>query len=162
MQPTVDNPWPHPWPESAGALAAFPALPLTERLRVLLRLIRKRQMADHIVGRPQLVCGVFYDEEVVCLRAGGGHATYLGIDGRIYYENYGEGQDKVVLTDPRDVASTIVKCAGDIRLPELIDLLPARPEVAVVCRLCAGSRWESAESSQLCCRRCCGLGWTIA
>jgi len=121
-----------------------------------------------LAGRPQLVCGVFYDEEVVSLRAGGGHAVYLGTDGRVHYENYGEGKDRVVLTDPRDVASAIVKCAGDIGVPELIDLLPARPVGAVACRLCGGSRWESPASTGdpdgrlWCCRRCRGLGWTLA
>lgn len=162
MQPPVDQPLPRPWPESATDVPAFPALPLTEPLQARLRQIRERQMAGHLAGRPQLVCAVFYDEEVVCLHAGGGHATYLGTDGRIHYENYGEGQDKVVLTDPRSVASIIVKCCADIGVPELIDLLPARPESAVVCRLCEGHRWESAGSTRWCCRLCHGLGWTLA
>jgi hypothetical protein len=120
-------------------------------------------MADHLAGRPQLVCEVFYDEEVVCLWTGGGHAAYLGTDGRVHYENYGEGKDRVVLDDARDVASTIVKYASDIGVPELIDLLPARPGAAVACRLCGGSRRESsAAGQQWCCRRCHGLGWTLA
>jgi hypothetical protein len=143
-------------------------LPLTEPLRERLRRIREHQMSEHRAGRPQLVCGVFYDEEVVCLRAGGGHAAYLGTDGRVHYENYGEGMDKVVLTDPRDVASTIVKCAGDIGMPELIDFLPVRPANGFVCLLCEGTRWEPPESTgdpdgrPWCCRRCRGLGWTHA
>jgi len=76
--------------------------------------------------------------------------------------------DRVVLTDPRDVASTIVKCAGDIGMPELIDLLPTRPANGFVCLLCEGTRWESPESTgdpdgrPWCCRRCRGLGWTHA
>src|SRR5262249_59100996 len=96
MEPAAENPWPRPWPESRP-LAPCPVLPLTELLRERLRQIRDRQMADHRAGHPQLVCGVFYDEEVVCLGAGGGHAMYLGTDGRVHYENYGEGKDKVVL-----------------------------------------------------------------
>jgi hypothetical protein len=109
-----------------------------------------------------MVCAIFYDQEVVCLWAGGGHAAYLGLDGRVHYENYGEGFDTVVLTDLRAVASNIVRYAADIGLPELIDLLPAAPLSAVVCRLCEGSRWESVESTRWCCRRCRGLGWTLA
>ena len=77
-------------------------------------------------------------------------------------ENYGEGRDTEVLTDPRDVASTIVKCADDIELPELVELLPTRPVGAVVCRLCEGSRWELVGADRWCCRRCHGLGWTLA
>ncbi len=161
VQPTPDNPWPRPWPESAR-IPPLPALPLTEPLRARLRQIRERQMAEHLAGHPQLVCAVFYDEEVVCLIAGGGHAAYLGTDGRIHTENYGEGLEAGVLTDPRDVASTVVRWADAIEMPELIDLLPARPEGAVVCRLCEGRRWEVAESSQWCCRLCRGLGWTLA
>ena len=161
MQPTVDNRWPRPWPESVP-LTPCPALPLTEPLRVRLRQIRERQMADHLAGRPQLVCDAFYDEEVVCLRVFCGRAAYLGTDGRVHYENFGEGMNKVVLTDPRDVAANIVKFAGDIGVLELIDLLPARPANGFVCRLCEGSRWESAGTDRWCCRRCCGLGWTLA
>lgn len=166
MQPTTNEPWPRPWPESVP-LSPVPVLPLTEQLRERLRQIRAHQLTEHLAGRPQLVCAVFYDEEVVCLRAGGGHAAYLGTDGRVYYENYGEGRDKIVLTDPRDVASTVVKCAHDIGLPELIECLPPRPANCIVCRLCAGSRWhqhptdDPNEPSQ-CCRRCHGLGWTLA
>jgi hypothetical protein len=119
-------------------------------------------MAEHRAGRPLLVCGVFYDEEVVCLRVFCGHAAYLGTDGRVHYENFGAGKDKVVLTDPRDVASAVVKCAGDIGLPELIDLLPARPANGFVCLLCEGGRWESVGDDRWCCRRCHGLGWTLA
>jgi hypothetical protein len=165
--PTADNPWPLPWPESVP-LTPCPALALTEAQRERLRRIREHQMSEHCAGRPQLVCGVFYDEEVVCLRAGGGHAAYLGTDGRVHYENYGEDMDEVVLTDPRDVASAIVKCAADIGMPELIDLLPSRPGNGFVCRLCEGTRWESSGSTgdpdgrPRCCRRCCGLGWTHA
>ena len=164
MLPTANNPWPRPWPESAP-LTPCPALPLTEAMRDRLRRIREHQMREHRAGRPQLVCGVFYDEEVVCLRSGGGHAAYLGTDGRIHYENYGEGIDKRVLTDPRDVASTIVKCAGDIGMSELIDVLPLRPVNGFVCRLCEGTRRESPTDppgQPWCCRRCCGLGWTLA
>ena len=113
MQPAADDSWPRPWPESLP-LPTCAALPLTEPLRIRLRQIRQHQMAEHRAGRPRLVCNVFYDEEVVCLRAGGGQAAYLGTDGRVHYENYGEGKDREVLTDPREVASIIVKWAGTL------------------------------------------------
>src|SRR5207249_3548267 len=105
-------------------------------------------------------CGIFYDQDVVCLRAGAGHALYLGLDGRIHHVNYGGGIDPMVLTDARWVASAIVRCAGDIGVPELIDLLPARPEGAFVCGLCNGSRWmpkevlASPDGLPICCLRC--------
>lgn len=115
-----------------------------------------------------MVCPIFYDKDVVCLRAGGGHAGYLALDGTVYYENYGEGKQTEVVDDPRGIASMIVKCADDIGLPELIDLLPARPLAAFVCGLCNGTRRESPtggrrmdmDDKPWCCRRCDGLGWT--
>jgi hypothetical protein len=152
------------WPDSQ-LLSPCNSLVLSEPLRERLRLIREHQLAEHRAGRPQLVCGIFYDQEVVCLRTGGGSAVFLGLDGRIHYENYGEGIDPVVLTDPRDVAWAIVKHAGDIGIPELIDVLPSRLEQAVVCKLCRGNRWETSGSSaadRWCCRLCYGLGWTLA
>jgi hypothetical protein len=166
VQPTADDPWARPWPDPGPT--PLPALLLTESLRERLREVRQQQMADHRAGRPQLVCAVFYDQEVVCLRAGGGHATYLGTDGRVHYENYGEGKDCIVLTDPRAIASVIVKCARDIDVPELVGQLPPMPLGGVVCRLCGGSRWESpastgdAKGQPWCCRRRNGLGWTLA
>jgi hypothetical protein len=168
MEPTAPKSWPHPWPEDRVATLHCPGIAIGDPLRERLQRIREQQMADHRFGRPQLVCTTFYDQEVVCLRAGGGHAAYLGLDGQVHYENYGEGFDAVVLTDPRDVASAIVKCAADIGVPELIDLLPTKPESAFVCGLCKGSRWMPAEvmtsddGRSICCLRCYGLGWTLA
>jgi hypothetical protein len=168
MQSTDETPWAWPWPESSDGLAPCIALPITESLRERLRRLRRQQLADHSAGSPRLVCALFYEEDVVCIRAFGGHAAYLGLDGRVSCENYGEGLGPEVLSDPRDVASIIVRFAGDLGIPELIDLLPTRPDGAVACRLCKGSRWESSppegesEGGRWCCRRCRGLGWTLA
>src|SRR4051812_22139407 len=91
VQPTAEAPWPRAWPESV-TLAPFPALRLTEPLVARLRLLRDHQMKEHLAGRPQMVCGVFYEEEVVCLHVFCGHATYLGTDGRVHYQNFNEGK----------------------------------------------------------------------
>lgn len=161
----MDTPWPKPWPDSIP-LTPLHALPLTDSLRNSLRKVREQQMDEHRAGRPQLVCGVFYEEEVVCLRVFGGHAAYLGTDGRLHYENFAEGLEKELLTDPRDVASTLVKWAADIGLPQLVDQLPTRPANGFVCQLCNGTRLEGPlgdpQIQRWCCRRCQGLGWTMA
>jgi hypothetical protein len=104
----------------------------------------------------------------VCMKAGMGQAAFLGLDGRVWAENYGEGAVSEVLTDARDIASVIVRWSGNIGLSELMDLLPARPTSAVVCGACGGSRWLPAsigvhdDGRPLCCLRCYGLGWTLA
>jgi hypothetical protein len=125
-------------------------------------------MADHRAGRPQLVCGIFYEREVVCLKVGMGRAVFLGLDGRVWAENYGEGLPPEVLADARDVASVIVRWSGDIGVPELVELLPARPPGGFVCGVCGGSRRLPRsiavhdDGRPLCCLRCYGLGWTFA
>jgi hypothetical protein len=145
-----------------------PGLNIDGPLRKRLQQVREQQMADHRAGRPQLVCGIFSDTEVVILKAGMGHAAFLGLDGRVWAENYGEGFPPEVLTDARDVASVVVRWSGNIGLPELIELLPARPAGGFVCGVCGGSRWlpESIgvqdDGRPLCCLRCYGLGWTLA
>jgi hypothetical protein len=160
--------WPRPWPNDRLAELHWPALTIDGPLRERLLQIRERQMADHMAGRPQLVCGIFYDLEVVCLKAGMGYAAFLGLDGRVWAENYGEGFHPQVLTDARDVASVIVRWSGNIGLPELKELLPARPSGSFVCGLCGGSRWLPTsimahdDGRPLCCLRCHGLGWTFA
>src|SRR5262245_35610725 len=118
MQPADDEPWPPPWPEGVP-LEPCPPLALTEPLRQRLREIREQQMATHVAGCPALACALFHEEEVVCLRVSGDRAVFLGTDGRLHYENFGEGKDRVVLTNPRDVAASIVRCAGGLGLPEL-------------------------------------------
>jgi hypothetical protein len=160
--------WPRPWPEERVAALHCPGLNIGKEMRDQLRAIREQQMADHLAGRPLLVCGIFYEQEVVCLKAGCGHAAFLRLDGRVFAENYGEGLGPVALTDARDIASVIVRWAGDIAAPELVELLPAKPADAVVCGVCRGSRWLPTaimahdDGRPLCCPRCCGLGGTLA
>jgi hypothetical protein len=160
--------WPCPWPAERVAELLCPGLNLDAPLRERLRQIREKQMADHRAGRPRLVCAIFYDLDVVCLKAGMGHAAFLDLDGRVWAENYGEGFPPEVLTDARDVASVIVRWAGNIGLSELIDRLPARPLDAFVCGVCSGSRYLPVsimvhdDGRPLCCLRCYGLGWTFA
>ncbi|WP_422929347.1 hypothetical protein [Singulisphaera sp. PoT] len=125
-------------------------------------------MAEHLAGRPPIVCEIFYEREVVMLQVFMGRASFLDVEGHVWYENFGEGDDPKILRDARDIASEIVRWSGAIGLPELIDMLPSRPETAVVCGICGGSRWfpasmmVSLEGKPLRCLRCYGLGWTLA
>ena len=165
--PSGVTPLPRPWPEGAALPPASP-LALTDLLRKRLAEVRARQMADHRAGRPRWVGDVFIDKDVVCLRAGGGHGVYLGLDGRLYYQNIGDGLQPECLVDPREVASALVKFAANINLPELLNQIAARPADGVVCAVCSGTRRMSAEvygrpdDPPVCCLRCRGLGWTLA
>lgn len=96
-----------------------------------------------------------------------GHAAYLGLDGRVWLGNLGEGKLPWVVDDPSQFASIIVRWADVVGLPELIESLPAMPEGGEICSLCLGTRgmpehiWKRSERGlRLFCRRCGGLGWT--
>ncbi|HEX8203411.1 MAG TPA: hypothetical protein VF590_23245 [Isosphaeraceae bacterium] len=142
-------------------------LSLDDGMRERLRRVRESQLEDARAGRPQVVDEMFIEEEVVRLTSGGGHSAYLGLDGRVHRVNYGEGFPPVVLDDPRDIAFALVRWAGDIGLPELVDLLPPAPKGDEVCSLCRGTRFMPAEimafsdGRPLYCRRCGGLGWIV-
>jgi hypothetical protein len=140
-------------------------LPLTEQQREHLRGVREAQLADWRAGRPQVVDEMFVEEEIVRLMSGMGRAAYLGLDGRVWVGNLGEGELPCALDDPKDVASCIVRWAGAVGLPELVEALPKMPDGGEVCSLCKGTREmpeefiPRAEGLYLC-RRCGGLGWT--
>jgi hypothetical protein len=115
-------------------------LPLTEQQREHLRNVREAQLADWRAGRPQVVDEMFVEEEVVRLMSGMGRAAYLGLDGRVWVGNLGEGESPQALDDPKDVASCLVRWADAVGLPDLVEALPAMPEGGEVCSLCRGTR----------------------
>ncbi len=142
-------------------------LPLTEPQREHLRAVRATQLADWRAGRPHVVDALFIEDEVVRLVSGMGRAAYLGLDGRVWVGNLGEGELPRILDDPKDVASCIVRWAEAVGLPELVEALPPMPHDSEVCSLCKGTRempeeiWLRPEGSvRPYCRRCGGLGWT--
>jgi hypothetical protein len=142
-------------------------LSLTAEQHEHLRHIRQAQLADWRAGRPQIVDELFINQDVVRLMSGMGRAAYLGLDGRVWVGNLGEGEPPLVLEDVKSVASCIVRWSGTLGLPELVDALPAEPEGGLVCPLCEGSRempgWvsEKDDGFRYFCKRCGGLGWVV-
>lgn len=116
-------------------------LPLTDQQREHLRSVREEQLAAWRAGRPQIVDDLFTTDEVVRLMSRMGRACYLGLDGRVWVGNLGEGELPQVLDDPKAVASCIMRWAVDIGLPELVEVLPSMPADGEVCSLCEGSRY---------------------
>jgi hypothetical protein len=141
-------------------------LPITDLQREHLRRVRENQLAMWRDGRPQVVDELFVTNEVVRLMSGMGRACYLGLDGRVWVGNLGEGKLPCVLDDPREVASCIVRWSGCIGLPELVNALPPTPGGGTVCPLCHGSRerppdWgdDRGDGFRYYCQQCGGLGW---
>jgi hypothetical protein len=139
-------------------------MPLTDQQREQLRRVRDEQLAMYRAGLPQIVDEMFVTDDVVRLMSGGGRACYLGLDGRVWVGNLGEGKLPWVLDDPKDVASCIVRWASAVGLPELVEALPAGGEV---CSLCRGTREmpedimpRAEDGFRYFYRRCGGLGWT--
>lgn len=142
-------------------------LPLTEPQREHLRNLRTSQLVDWRSGQPQIVDDLFIEGEVVRLMSGMGRAAYLGLDGRVWVGNLGEGELPQVLDDPKEVASVIVRWADAVVLPELVEALPAMPDGGEICSLCKGTRempedvWPRTQGGvRPFCQRCGGLGWT--
>jgi hypothetical protein len=140
---------------------------LTGHQREHLRRVREEQLAMWRAGRPQVVDELFVTDDVVRLMSGMGRACYLGLDGRVWVGNLGEGELPRVLDDPKDVASCIVRWASTVGLSELVEALPPMPEGGEVCSLCKGTREmpeefipKTADGFRYFCRRCGGLGWT--
>jgi hypothetical protein len=143
-------------------------VPLTEQQREHLRRVREEQLADWHAGCPQVVDETFVSDDVVRLMSGMGRACYLGLDGRVWGGNLGEGELPRAFDDPKDVASCIVRWASAVGLPELVEALPPMPQGGEVCSLCKGSRempeefvGRAEDGFRFFCRRCGGLGWTI-
>jgi hypothetical protein len=140
-------------------------LTLTDQQRDHLRRVRVEQLTIWRAGRPQVVDELFVTDEVVRLMSGMGRACYLGLDGRVWVGNLGDGEPPWVLDDPKEAASCIVRWSGCIGLPELVNALPAMPEGGAACPLCQGSRempdWsdDQGDGFRYYCKRCSGLGW---
>ncbi len=142
-------------------------LPLTDQQQSHLRGVRGEQLAMYRAGCPQVVDEMFVTDEVVRLMSGGGRACYLGLDGRVWVGNLGEGKLPWVLDDPKEAASCVVRWASAVGLPELPEALPPMPAGGEVCSLCRGTREmpedimpRAEDGFRYFCRQCGGLGWT--
>jgi hypothetical protein len=143
-------------------------VPLTDHQREHLRTVRDAQLAAWRAGRPQVVDALFVEEPVVRLLASLGPAAYLGLDGRVWVGNLGEGKWPHVLDDPKDVASCIARGVRAVGLPKLTKALPPMPRGGEACSLCKGRREmpediipRAEDGCRYFCRRCGGLGWTM-
>jgi hypothetical protein len=138
-----------------------------DRMRERLRQVREAQLAEMRAGRWQEAAEVLIADETVCLWCGCGNASFVGLDGRVLYWNYGDGWPVEELSAPADVAS-VVRHGAEAGLPDLLGFLPTMPSGGVTCRQCRGSRWmpprarTSRDGGPQVCLLCHGLGWTVA
>lgn len=102
------------------------------------------------------------------LDPGLGPAAYLMPDGRVLIDDRGIwGGDRVREATDDEAVAAIVAGARKRDLPQLLDVLPQKPEAARTCETCSGTRWASiaknmaGEPISIVCSACRGRGWRL-
>lgn len=105
------------------------------------------------------------DYDAVMLFGGMGPPGYLTMTGRILIgpdEFWGEPVVRDAKNDDEVIAMLVVG-AKQTAIAELLDLTPAKPDDAVECPLCRGSRWwllpGTVKGGPIICVLCSGRGW---
>ena len=82
----------------------------------------------------------------------------MTLDGRVIIHHYMDNEPPRAAT-MKEAAAGIVIAAKHHAMPELLELLPAKPEGARGCPTCRGERWQQVGSLEVVCGYCGGLGW---
>jgi hypothetical protein len=128
--------------------AAIPA-EIVPRLRALQRSQRKDWWPPWVLA-----------EDALLLDPGMGPVLYLTFDGRVLEDRDGWDEEGgcFEVTDPKDAWMSLIVGAKKQGAPELLRLLPTRPNGAAECTSCAGTgRWPPPMT--FLCEHCGGLGW---
>jgi hypothetical protein len=99
-------------------------------------------------------------EDAVIMFAGLGDPMYLTFDGRVLVLDMLEDVPPREAANFQEAASAIVVGAKNRKSPELLTLLPMRPQSAADCNECDNTGWQQfTESITIVCGNCGGLGW---
>ena len=103
-------------------------------------------------------------EDAVVMTLGLGAARYLTFDGRVIIHDYMEDEPPREAKDATEMYSAVVVGAKQRNAPELLSLLPSRPEAAVDCAACENSGWlvfgaDAPQPLEIICSECGGVGW---
>lgn len=104
-------------------------------------------------------------EDAVVMFYGMGDPLYLTLDGRViieecFMEDKGPREAKTLA----EAAMAIVVGAKIRNFPELLSILPERPQSALDCKNCHKSGWHQVtkDLGPFVCEDCGGLGWKLA
>ncbi len=108
--------------------------------------------------------GVEETHDALLLDPGLGAAVYLTFDGRVLIDGSDWDEQEIREADEDEAIRSLVIGARKTGITDLIDLVPKRPETAVECSLCLGSRWMSLgtvekTNAEIVCSSCSGRGW---
>ena len=108
-------------------------------------------------------------EDAVVMTLGLGDAMYLALDGRVIIDEFSlaEEEDKPPreAKDAKEMYAAIVVGAKQRNAPELLSLLPSRPETAIDCVACEKRGWRQfgldvyGKPVEIVCWDCGGIGW---
>ena len=108
-------------------------------------------------------------EDAVIMTLGLGDAMYLALDGRVIVDECTwtpeEEKPPREAKDAKEMFTAIVIGAKRRNAPELLSLLPCRPETAVDCIACERRGWRQlgkdadGNPSEIVCLECGGIGW---
>jgi hypothetical protein len=122
---------------------------LTQRLTERLREAREKYPA-----------ALSDDGQALLVDGGIGYGAYISPHGDIFMETYGLIGDTEHTVDRSAHAQTMAVVLGARRIPELAELIPARPNDAQTCGDCSGEGWRRwGPNFTFICERCAGLGW---
>jgi hypothetical protein len=105
--------------------------------------------------------------DAVWLHTDMGPSWYLTREGAVFeHDAFENGEPREL--DPPMLWAALVCGAKTLSRPELLTLLPSKPDGAAICRRCHGSHWadlggdvsEPHEPLIVVCTSCLGLGWT--
>lgn len=110
-------------------------------------------------------------EDAVVMTLGLGDAMYLALDGRVIVDEFSlsdeEAKPPREAKDAKEMFTAIVVGAKRRNAPELLSLLPSRPETAVDCAACECRGWKrlagkdtDGNPAEIVCWECGGIGWT--
>ncbi len=102
-------------------------------------------------------------EDAVVMFYGMGDPLYLTFDGRVIIEEcFNEEKPPREAETLAEAAMAVVVGAKVRKFPELLSILPERPETAADCKNCDKSGWLQflGISGEFVCGNCGGLGWS--
>jgi ribosomal protein S27AE len=103
-------------------------------------------------------------EDAVVMFYGMGDPMYLTLDGRILIDEcFMEDKGLREAENLIEAAMAVVVGAKVRNFPELLSILPARPENAIDCQNCEKTGWFMAGEvlGPFVCGKCGGLGWKL-
>ena len=105
---------------------------------------------------------VMQSEDAVPIFQGFGPNAYLTRSGRVLMDPHGYCEGPIYEATEDELHIYMNFGVRLLKMPELLDILPPRPEKSETCRECQGRKWRPPDEQGregLWCRKCTAKGW---